>query len=80
MRYLLHSQAVDDSHQKLFILHYFIFTFQVDLGKITNLTGVATQGGNNEEWWVTSYVLKFATISAKHFEDYIENEFSRVRR
>lgn len=49
------------------------------MGKITNLTGVATQGANNEEWWVTSYVLKFATITGNHFEDYIENESPRVR-
>ncbi|KXJ04232.1 Neuropilin-1 [Exaiptasia diaphana] len=41
---------------------------QVDLGKLTNVTGIATQG-NYENEWVTSYSLKYS-VDGTAFTDY----------
>ena len=43
--------------------------FQVDLGQVETVTGVATQGRQNSQQWITSYILQYSTDGIT-FTDY----------
>lgn len=45
----------------------------VDLGKVTKVTRIATQGRADSAQWVTSYTLSYS-VDCGHFEPYNENQ------
>lgn len=46
--------------------------FQVDFGKFTKVTGLATQGRQDAGMWVKTYSLSFS-YDGTFFEDYVQN-------
>ena len=51
---------------------------QVDVGRLTNITQIATQGRADKDEWVTSYTLSFSR-DGLNFTEY-ENENSKVSK
>ncbi|KAL9955596.1 hypothetical protein ACROYT_G036938 [Oculina patagonica] len=51
--------------------------YQVDFGSFTKVTGLATQGRQDGDWWVLSYSLSFS-YDGVFFEDYKENNLTKV--
>ena len=52
--------------------------FAVDFGNYAKVTGLATQGRQDGNWWVESYSLSFSHDDV-FFEDYKENNIKQVR-
>ena len=52
---------------------------QIDLGAVSKLTGIATQGRHGSHQWVTSYYIQYSRDCQK-FSKYRENGRTRVRR
>ena len=51
--------------------------FQVDFGSFTKVTGLATQGRQDGNWWVKTYSLSFS-YEGVFFEYYKENNVKKV--
>lgn len=51
--------------------------FAVDFGSYAKVTGLATQGRQDGNWWVTSYSLSFSHDGI-FFEDYKESNIKKV--
>ena len=51
--------------------------FAVDFGSYAKVTGLATQGRQDGNWWVESYSLSFSHDDV-FFEDYKENNMKKV--
>ena len=51
--------------------------FLVDFGSFTKVTGCATQGRQDGNWWVKTYSLSFS-YEGVFFEDYKENNVKKV--
>ena len=51
--------------------------FAVDFGSYAKVTGLATQGRQDGNWWVESYSLSFSHDDV-FFEDYKENNIKNV--
>lgn len=52
---------------------------QVDLNGVFKLTGIATQGHFQLEYWVTSYKIAYRRSEDKDFQFYEENGVAKVR-
>ena len=52
--------------------------FAVNFGNYAKVTGLATQGRQDGNWWVESYSLSFSHDDV-FFEDYKENNIKKVR-
>ena len=50
---------------------------QVALGSYTTLTGIATQGRNDYDQWVTSYYLQYSDDGVT-FDDYKEPDYNKA--
>lgn len=51
--------------------------FGADFGNYVKVTGLATQGRQDGNWWVTSYSISFSYDDV-FFEDYKENSVTKV--
>ena len=51
--------------------------FAVDFGNYAKVTGLATQGRQDGNWWVVSYSLSFSHDGV-FFEDYKENNIKKA--
>lgn len=51
--------------------------FGADFGNYVKVTGLATQGRQDGNWWVTSYSISFSYDDV-FFEDYKENNVKKV--
>lgn len=47
---------------------------QIDLGKTTKVTRIATRGRDNVDWWVTKYALSYS--NGGQFQPYKDGEVS----
>lgn len=47
---------------------------QIDLGKTTKVTRIATRGRDNVDWWVTKYTLSYS--NGGQFQPYKNGEVS----
>ncbi len=51
--------------------------FQVDLGQLTSVTGIATQGSCKVNEWTKSYSVSYST-DGKKWRDYQESGYKKV--
>lgn len=49
---------------------------QIDFGRVTTLTGIATQGRYDAHQWVTSYIVRYSN-DGQRFRDY--KQYGRTR-
>lgn len=58
-------------------IHSTLSTKQVDLGAVSTVTGIATQGMHGSQRWVTSYFIQYSN-NCRRFATYRENGRTRV--
>ena len=50
---------------------------QIDLGNVSMVTGIATQGNEQKQWWVTRYTLAYGNQDG-NFTAYSNDQVSEV--